>query len=43
MLKDETETSFYSEYALFESSEELMRQSKDGDCYYIVAAYDYHY
>ena len=30
-------------YALFESPEELMRRSKDGDTYYIIAAYDYHF
>ncbi len=43
VLEDETGTQFYSEYALFESPEELMRRSKDGDTYYIIAAYDYHY
>ena len=33
---------FYSEYGDFESPEELIHRSKEGDVYYIIAAFDYH-
>jgi len=34
---------FYSDYGDFESPEELIHRCNDGDVYYIIAAYDYHF
>ena len=43
IMDDTCSIQFYSDYGDFESPEQLMRRSKDGDVYYIVAAFDYHF
>jgi hypothetical protein len=43
VMDDTCALQFYSEYGDFESPEQLMRRCKDGDVYYIVAAFDYHF
>lgn len=43
VLDDTCALQFYSDYGDFESPEQLMRRCKDGDVYYIVAAFDYHF
>ena len=42
VMDDRFAIQFYSDYGDFESPEQLMRRSKDGDVYYIIAAFDYH-
>ena len=43
LMDDTCALQFYSDYGDFESPEQLMRRCKDGDVYYIVAAFDYHF
>ena len=43
VMDDTCALQFYSDYGDFESPEQLMRRCKDGDVYYIVAAFDYHF
>ena len=43
VMENKYDMQFYSDYGDFESPQELVHRSNEGDVYYIIAALDYHF
>lgn len=43
VMENKYDMQFYSDYGDFESPQELAQRSNEGDVYYIIAAFDYHF